>query len=219
MQDKPSIFDPLVSPLSAELPSVIHAVESLPSVVDVALLIISALLAGSFYYVLKNRKGNFAFKKWLEKNFDFSSLMIALGMLLLISLLSLLHKPVLFYFSDRPLILAALLGFPILIRRLSVMQEQVEKSQQQIEVGQKQMRASQYSVASQLMWSEHLGARIAGIEILWQQLQDNPDERTQRMIMTLFMEFAKNPPDFGLDADGRDDVDLVINLMRGFLRQ
>lgn len=115
------------------------------------------------------------------------------------------------YVFNNPLVLAALLGFPILIKRLSVMQEQVEKSQQQIEIGQKQTRANQYSVANELLWSEHLGARIAGIEILWQQLQDNPDERTQRQIMILFSEFVKNPP-YG--SGERDDVSLILKLTR-----
>ena len=168
--------------------------------------------------------------KWFARHFDLTAfaivlLLIGVGFAFSGEFLGLAsssvhnYETIGHYVFNNPLVLAALLGFPILIKRLSVMQEQLEKSQQQIEVGQKQTSTSQYSIASQLMWSEHLGARIAGIEILWQQLQDNPDERTQRMIMTLFMEFAKNPPDFGLDADGRDDVDLVINLMRGFLRQ
>ena len=58
------------------------------------------------------------------------------------------------------------------------------------------------------------GARIAGIEILWQQLQDNPDERTQRMIMILFVEFVKNPPDYDPILGGRDDVSLILKLTR-----
>ena len=110
------------------------------------------------------------------------------------------------------IVMSIILGFPFFIKRMVVAQEQLQTNQNQL-------ISSQYSIASQLMWSEHLGARIAGIEILWQQLQDNPDERTQRMIMTLFMEFFKNPPEYGSSLDWRDDVNLVINLMREILRQ
>ena len=105
------------------------------------------------------------------------------------------------------IVMSIILGFPFFIKRMVVAQEQLQ-------VNQNQLNASQYSVASQLMWSKHLGARIAGIEILWQQLQDNPDERTQRMIMILFVEFVKNPPDYDPILGGRDDVSLILKLTR-----
>ena len=102
------------------------------------------------------------------------------------------------------IVMSIILGFPFFIKRMVVAQEQLQ-------VNQNQLISSQYSVASQLMWSKHLGARIAGIEILWQQLQDNPDERTQRQIMILFSEFVKNPP-YG--SGERDDVSLILKLTR-----
>ena len=110
------------------------------------------------------------------------------------------------------IVMSIILGFPFFIKRMVVAQEQLQ-------VNQNQLISNQYSVANELLWSKHLGARIAGIEILWQQLQDNPDERTQRMILTLFMEFLKNPPDYGPNLGGRDDVNLVMNLMRELLKQ
>ena len=105
------------------------------------------------------------------------------------------------------IVMSIILGFPFFIKRMVVAQEQLQANQNQL-------NTSQYSVANELLWSKHLGARIAGIEILWQQLQDNPDERIQRMIMILFAEFIKNPPDYGSGSGERDDVSLILKLTR-----
>ena len=172
MQDKQSIFDELVSHPSPELPPIIHAIESLPLVVDGILLIISALLAWSLYGVWKNRKGNFALKKWinwLEKNCDFISLMISWGLLLILSSSSFFHEPVLRYLLNNPLVVATLFGFPILIKRVSFMQEQTEAMRQQAEI----MRGQ----------SERMGEQSRSIKEQAEVLREQKDVTQQQMLI------------------------------------
>ena len=66
------------------------------------------------------------------------------------------------YVFNNPLALAALIGFPILIKRVSEVQ--------------KQTRAIQYNAANELLWSSDLGSRMAGIQALWRVAQTYPKE-------------------------------------------
>ena len=221
MQDKQSIFDELVSQPLAELLSFVHSVEILPLVSDGVLLIVSAFWAWLFVYVLILNKEALGLKKWLEKNCELPSLKVAVVFLFAFSLLSFFHEPVLSYFLNNPLIVAALLGFPILIKRLSVMQEQAEKSQRLVEIGQQQTRFNQYSEGKKLLFSQQLSSRMEGIEALWQFATTYPKEEYQ-IVMETFSQFIKHPPLYELDekrnkqffektpAGKRDDIREIL---------
>ena len=85
-----------------------------------------------------------------------------------------------------------LLGFPVLIKRLSVMQEQAEKSQQQIDIAQKQSRDSQYRDARNLLQSNQLNSRMMGIADLWRFAKTHPQEE-YHTVMDVFINFIHQP--------------------------
>ena len=83
------------------------------------------------------------------------------------------------YVFNNPLALATLIGFPILIKRVSETRLQ--------------SRAIQYNAANELLWSEGLGSRMAGIQALWRVAQTYPQEEYHN-VMDVFTQFIKYPP-------------------------
>lgn len=198
MQDKQSIFDELVSQLSRELPPVIHVAETLPSGVDDILLTVSAFWAWLFVCVLILNKEAFGLKKWLEKNCELPSLRVAVVFLFAFSLLSFFHEPALSYFLNNPLIVATLLGFPILIKRMAEMREQTRISREQLQF-------SQFADAYGKLWSVDLGTRMTAIESLWNFAQEHPQEQYHK-VMDTFTQFIKHPASYEWE-EGKKEKD------------
>ena len=88
------------------------------------------------------------------------------------------------YVFQNPLALAALIGFPILIKRVSETRLQ--------------SRSMKYNAANELLWSERLESRVAGIRDLWRMAQTYPKEEYYNA-MNVFSQFIKNPPLYELD--------------------
>ena len=134
----------------------------------------------------KKRWGN----SWLGRNFDFTALVIVLSIfvfvycvypaefLVWVSSEAKKYKTIEHYVFNNPLVLAALIGFPILIRRVSEVQ--------------KQTRALQYNAANELLWSKNLGSRMAGIDALWRVAETYPKEEYKK-VMDVFTQFVKHP--------------------------
>ena len=137
---------------------------------------------------------------WLERNFDFTALVIVLlifvfvGFVFVETFLDLVgsadspdetnadktntYKTIGHYVFQNPLVLAALIGFPILIKRVGE--------------NRLQSRATQYNAANELLWSSDLGSRMAGIDALWRVAQTYPKEEYHN-VMDVFSQFVKNP--------------------------
>ena len=146
-------------------------------------------------------------KGWVSRTFDFWASVLSLvvvGILFWVGYFSIyLHEnsePSLF-------VIGALIGFPVLIKRLSVMQEQAEKSQQQIDIGQEQTRLNQYNEAKKLLWSEQLSSRMEGVEALWHFATTYPEK--YKTVMETFAQFIKHPLPYELDEKRQNNLKSV----------
>ena len=134
----------------------------------------------AFVYVIAGEKTAAFFRHlWIGRNFDFWA-----------SLLSLLVAGILFLagyfpidvanekFARDLLVIGALIGFPILIKRVGEVRLQ--------------SRAMQYNAANELLWSKDKGSRMAGIEALWRFANTYPKEEYHN-VMDVFTQFIKYP--------------------------
>ena len=163
---------------------------------------------------------------WLGRNFDFTALVVVLlifglgGFVYSAELLDLVsseakkYDTIEHYVFNNPLVLAALLGFPILIKRLSVMQEQIEKSQRQVGIGQQQTRTAQYNAANELLWSSNLGSRMAGIQALWRVAKTYPKEEYHN-VMDVFTQFIKHPLKYITEKGDEKKQDKFLRVGQG----
>ena len=121
---------------------------------------------------------------WLGRNFDFwasLSSFAVVSILLEMKYFSFDIDVSEEKFAGDLLFLGALIGFPILIKRVSEVQ--------------KQTRTMQYNAANELLWSERLGSRMAGIDALWRVAQTYPKEEYKN-VMDVFSQFIKHPPSY-----------------------
>ena len=145
---------------------------------------------------------------WWARNFDFKALFyISFPAVILFFGMLPSDKDAPSFIEKQAFLFSVLLGFPVLIKRLSVMQEQVEKSQQQVDIGQKQMRFNQYSEGKKLLWSEQLSSRMEGVEALWQFVKTYPEE--YQRVMETFSQFIKYPLPYELDEKRQNDLKSV----------
>ena len=140
----------------------------------------------------KSRWGN----SWLGRNFDFTALVIVLlifglggfvysaELLVLVSSKEEEYNTIGHYVFNNPLVLAALLGFPILIRRVSETRLQ--------------SCAMQYNAANELLWSKDKGSRMAGIDAL-ERLGDTYPKEEYHHVMDVFTQFILYPMPYELD--------------------
>ena len=168
----------------------------------------------------KHRWGN----SWWGRNFDFTALVIVLfifglvGFVLVDTFLELVgdddkpnetkaYKTIWHYVFQNPLVLAALIGFPILIRRVSETRLQ--------------SRTMQYNAANELLWSKDKGSRMAGIEALWRFANTYPKEEYHN-VMDVFTQFIKYPIPYEWEAGTkkqdkkagkRDDIRKILRYM------
>ena len=145
---------------------------------------------------------------WLERNFDLTALAIVLlifgllGFFLFDDFSKLVSKAYLnrdtdnayeiigIYIFNNPLVVAALIGFPILIKRVSETRSQ--------------SRTMQYNAANELLWSERLGSRMAGIEALWRVAHTYPKEEYHN-VMDVFSQFVKYPVPYDWEEGTKEE--------------
>ena len=159
----------------------------------------------------KHRWGN----SWWGRNFDFTALVIVSlifglgGFVCSAEFLDWVssekkYKTIWHYVFQNPLVLAALIGFPILIKRVSETRLQ--------------SRSMQYNAANELLWSPNLGSRMAGINALW-RLADNYPKEEYHHVMDVFAQFIKNPIPYewkietktqDRNAGKRDDIHEIL---------
>ena len=146
----------------------------------------------AFVYVIAGEKIAAFFRHlWIGRNFDFWA-----------SLLSLVVAGILFWaghfsidlgekkIEGDILAFGALIGFPILIKRVGEMRLQ--------------SRTTQYNAANELLWSEGLGSRMAGIEALWRVAHTYPKEEYHK-VMDVFSQFIKHPASYKWEEETKKE--------------
>ena len=154
---------------------------------------------------------------WVARTFDFKALLfISFPAVILFFGILPSDENAPSFTEKQAFLFGVLLGFPVLIKRLSVMQEQAEKSQRQVEIGQKQTRINQYNTANDWLWSNHLGLRMAGIDALFRLAQTYPKEE-YRNVMNVFAHFIKHPHRYGVSgikAGKRKDINAILHTFK-----
>ena len=89
------------------------------------------------------------------------------------------------------MVVAALIGFPILIKRVSETRLQ--------------SRTMQYNAANELLWSERLGSRMAGIEALWRSLAETYPKEEYHNAMDVFSQFIKYPVPYDWEEGTKEE--------------
>lgn len=159
-------------------------------------------------YILKKEKKHK--NSWLGRNFDFISLFyVSVPLLFVFSLLSFwdLARD---FIKDFTLLIGALLGFPILIKRVAEMQEQTH-------ISREQLHFSQFADAYGKLWSPDLGTRMTAIESLWRFAQKHPQEQYSE-VMDVFTHFIKHPAEEGKKEEAkkagkRPDISAILRHM------
>ena len=130
--------------------------------------------------------GQFIIKawRWVARNFDTPALCISVLLLITFFFMS-DCKTVYSFIMEETLLVGALLGFPILIKR-------VETNQETLKEAQKQTRTSQYRDARDLLFSEILNSRMKGIDDLWRFARTHPQDEYGN-VMDVLTQFIKNP--------------------------
>ena len=157
--------------------------------------------------------------RWFGRNFDLTAFYIVLFIFVLVGFvfdecfLALVKsaysadETIGSYVVKSPLMLAALLGFPILIKRVAETRLQ--------------SRTMQYNAANELLWSKDNSSRIAGINALWRLANDYPKEEYHH-VMDVFTQFIKNPMPYEWEkgtkeqdkkAGKRDDIGKILRYM------
>ena len=139
---------------------------------------------------------------WIVRNFDPTSLLLSITLLICLFLMVSSKDTeitVHLFIINKPLLVGALLGFPILIKRFDEMRLQT--------------RVAQYNASNELLWSKDKGSRMAGIEALWRFAKTYPKEEYHN-VMDVFSQFIQYPipyewkdeteKDFGKEGRRRD---------------
>ena len=119
---------------------------------------------------------------------------------------------------EETLLVGALLGFPILIKRveetqkqtrtsqetLKETQKQTRTSQETLKEEQKQRRTSQYRDARDLLFLDNLNSRMTGIDDLWRFAETHPKEEYHN-VMDVFTQFVKNPTSYEWEEGTKED--------------
>ena len=135
----------------------------------------------------------FLMKGWVARNFDPTSLLVSITLLACLFLMSSEDTEITIhvFIMDRTILVGALLGFPILIKRFDEMRLQ--------------SRIAQYNASNELLWSQSLGSRMAGIEGLWRFADDYPKEEYHH-VMGVFTQFIKYPIPYEWKDETEDGV-------------
>ena len=155
------------------------------------------------YFARKSKIfGQYIKNGWIARNFDTPALCISVLLLIYFFFMS-GSKTVNDFIMDKTLLVGALLGFPILIKRVDTSQESLKETQ-------KQTRTSQYNAANELLWSEGLSSRMAGIESLWRVAQTYPKEDYHN-VMDVFTQFIKHPASYKWEEGTKEEDKKVGN--------
>ena len=146
-----------------------------------------------WYAIVGKRFKTFLSHTWLGRNFDFTALFVV-SIPVLALLFFTLPSDITAYkiIEKHTLLIGALLGFPILIKRVDETQKQTRTSQETLKETQKQSRTSQYRDARDLLISEDLNLRMMGIADLWRFANTHPQEEYHN-VMDVFTLFIKHP--------------------------
>ena len=129
---------------------------------------------------------------WWGRNFDFNGFFyISIPALTLFFVTLPSDKTVYDIIEKHTLLIGALLGFPILIKRVAEMQEQTR-------ISREQLHFSQFADAYGKLWSLDLGTRMTAIESLWRFAQAYPKEEYKK-VMDVFSQFIRHPQPYELD--------------------
>ena len=153
-------------------------------------------------------------RRWIARNFDTTALLVSIPALIWF------FDPLSGYWTIRSfveyntLLIGALLGFPILIKRVDTSQETLKETQ-------KQSRTSQYRDARDLLNSDKLNLRMMGIADLRRFAQTHPQEEYHN-VMNVFASFIKNPIPYGVSgikAGKREDINAILNTFKKSLQK
>ena len=163
----------------------------------------------AFGYVIAGKRfKTFLSHTWLGRNFDFTALFVVSIPALILFFATLPSGITVYSIIEKyTLLIGALLGFPILIKRVSINQETLKETQKQsrtsqetLKEAQKQSRTSQYRDARDLLQSDQLRLRMMGIADLWRFAKTHPQEEYHN-VMDVFTQFIKRPPSFELSEE------------------
>ena len=153
-------------------------------------------------------------KGWVARNFDTTALLVSVFLLIVFFFVSSWDSAVSEFIKKHTLLIGALLGFPILIKRVTEMQEQTR-------ISREQLRFSQFADAYGKLWSSDLGTRMAAIESLWHFAQEHPKEQYHK-VMDAFTRFIRYPASYKWEegtkeenkkAGKRADIDAILRYM------
>ena len=136
-------------------------------------------------------------KGWVARNFDTTALLVSVFLLIVFFYLSSWDSAVREFIKEHTLLVGALLGFPILIKRVTEMQEQTR-------ISREQLRFSQFADAYGKLWSSDLGTRMATIESLWHFAQKHPQEQYSG-VMDAFTRFIKHPASYEWEKGTKEE--------------
>ena len=129
--------------------------------------------------------------KWLGHNFDFFALFcISIPVLTLFFTTLPSGTTVYFIIENHALLIGALLGFPILIKRVGEIRLQ--------------SRTMQYNTANELLWSKDQDSRMAGINAFWRLADDYPKEEYHN-VMDVFSQFIKHPAPYEWEKGTKEE--------------
>ena len=169
------------------MPSFLDVIVFLSLVIGLLTVICTALVilygvAMALRYIFEQHIKNSWENSWWGRNFDFPALFcISIPALTLFFVTLPSYISIYYIIEKHTLLIGALLGFPILIRRVSETRLQ--------------SRSIQYNAANELLWSERLDSRMAGIEALWRVAQTYPKEEYGN-VMNVFSQFVKHPASY-----------------------
>ena len=151
---------------------------------------------------------------WWGRNFDFFALFrVSVPLLIVFFLLSFWDAARVFI-KDFTLLIGALLGFPILIKRMAEMREQTR-------ISREQLHFSQYADAYEKLWSSDLGTRMKAIKSLWSFAQEHPQEQYHK-VMDDFIYFIMHPLPYGekgINAGKRADIQAILHTFKNSMQE
>ena len=140
---------------------------------------------------------------WIARNFEIPALCISALLLITFFFMS-VYTTVHSFIMNETLLVGALLGFPILIKRVTEMQEQTR-------ISREQLHSSQFSDAYGKLWSSDLGTRMTAIDSLLRFAQAHPKEEYKK-VMDVFCQFIKHP--LPLEAGDQPDIHAILHTFK-----
>ena len=143
---------------------------------------------------------------WLARNFDFTALFFISIPALTLFFFGLPSGITVYSIIEKyTLLIGALLGFPILIKRVGINQETLKETQEQTRISREQLHFSQISDSYGKLWSSDLGTRMTAIEVLWNFAQEYPKGQYKK-VMDGFTQFIKYPAPYKWEEGTKEEA-------------